>query len=233
VKAFGKPITATSANTSGVKQIFSFEEWQRYVLPNRQEIVDLFIDAGKLQVRSPSTVVDTTLENPEILRQGELVLSDGATHFESLCVQDTIDLGGKLIIQQHDQLATHPLIIALQGELGAGKTQFAKGVGQALGITETINSPTYTLMKEYPYQTNKSQGFFYHIDTWRLFEDETMSELGIESRIGAGDVVAIEWQEKANDWIKKLTTPITIAWIIISETSETSRTITITWEHKQ
>lgn len=233
VEAFGKAITATSANTSGVKQIFSFEEWQRYVLPHRQTLVDLFINAGPLPVRSPSTVVDTTLENPEILRQGELVLGKGATHLESQSAQDTVDLGKKLIVQQLDQLAAHPLVIALQGELGAGKTHFAKGIGRALGIMETINSPTYTIMKEYPYKSKKSQGTFYHIDTWRLFEGEVMDDLGIESRIGAGDVIAIEWQQKANEWINTLKTPITIAWVLITEISETGRSITVVWEHKQ
>lgn len=233
VTAFGKPITATSANTSGAKQIFSFEEWQQYVSPSRQEMVDLFIDAGRLPVRPPSTIVDTTLESPEILRQGELVVTKGATHFESHGVQDTISLGRTLVKQQHDQLAAHPLVMALQGDLGAGKTQFAKGVGLALGITETINSPTYTIMKEYPYQTDKSWGMFYHIDTWRLFEEESVGELGIETRIAAGDVIVIEWQQKAHEWIKKLKTPITIAWITITETAETSRQVTVTWEHKK
>jgi L-threonylcarbamoyladenylate synthase len=230
--SFGKPITATSANTSGVKQIFSFDEWQRYVSPNRQEMISLFMDTGTLPSRSPSTIVDTTLENPEILRQGDIVMREGATHFESHAVDDTIDLGKQLIAQQADQLATHPLIIALQGDLGAGKTHFAKGIGQALGITEMINSPTYTIMKEYPYSTSKSMGVFYHVDTWRLFEGETVQELGIESRIGAGDVIAIEWQEKAHEWIEQFKKPITIAWVQIQTISETDRLFSIQWEHK-
>ncbi len=232
VAAFGKPITATSANTSGVKQIFSFEEWQRYVSPNRQEMIAVFVDAGKLSVRPPSTIVDTTLENPEILRQGELVMREGATHFESHCVADTLALGERLIHQQQDQLAAHPLVIALQGELGAGKTHFAKGIGHALGITDTISSPTYTIMKEYPYQTDKCAGMFYHVDTWRLLDGETVAELGIESRISAGDVIAIEWQEKAHEWISRFKKPVTIAWIDIKSISETERLFTISWEHK-
>lgn len=233
VRAFGKPITATSANTSGVKQIFSYDDWCHYVSCNRQDMVAVFIDAGVLPRRSPSTVVDTTLDQPEILRQGEIVMGDGATHFESHSVEETIELGRQLITQQHDQLAVHPLIIALQGELGTGKTHFAKGVGRALGITDTINSPTYTIMKEYPYQTEKSQGTFYHIDTWRLFENETIQELGIESNIKSGDVIAIEWQEKAHEWIAKFRKPITIAWVVITEISETDRVVTITWEYKK
>ncbi len=232
VQAFGKPITATSANTSGLKQIFSFEEWQRYVSPNRQEMIAVFADVGKLSVRPPSTIVDTTLENPEILRQGELVMREGATHFESNSVADTLSLGERLIYQQQDQLAAYPLVIALQGELGAGKTHFAKGVGRALRITETINSPTYTIMKEYPYQTDKCTGVFYHVDTWRLLDGETVAELGIESKIGPGDVIAIEWQEKAHQWIEQFRKPVTIAWIDIKNISETERLFTVSWEHK-
>jgi len=232
VKAFGKPITATSANTSGTKQIFSYEEWQRYVGLNRQQMISLFMDAGTLPLRSPSTIVDTTLENPEILRQGDIVMREGATHFESHSVDDTIDLGKQLIAQQADQLATHPLIIALQGDLGAGKTHFAKGIGRALGIAETINSPTYTIMKEYPYQIDKCSGVFYHVDTWRLLDGETVAELGIESKIGPGDVIAIEWQEKAHQWIEQFKKPITIAWIQIKTVSETDRLFSIQWERK-
>ncbi len=233
VNAFGKPITATSANTSGAKQIFSFEEWQQYVSPHRQALIAVFMDAGKIPVRSPSTVVDTTLDSPEILRQGEIIMKAGATHFESHSVEETIHLGSALISQQQDQLATHPLVIALQGDLGAGKTHFAKGIGQVLGVVETINSPTYTIMKEYPYRTNKSQGVFYHVDTWRLFEGETIRELGIESRLGAGDVIAIEWQEKAHEWIERFKKPVTIAWIDIKSISETERLFSIQWERKE
>src|SRR5690606_11617665 len=70
VKAFDSPITATSANTSGKKSPYSFDDWIRYTTKNKQEMVDLFLDAGQLPYRAPSTVVDTTLNEPRVLRQG-------------------------------------------------------------------------------------------------------------------------------------------------------------------
>jgi L-threonylcarbamoyladenylate synthase len=232
VSAFNKPITATSANTSGAKQIFSFEEWQQYVPPSRQDMIDLFIDAGKLPINPPSTIVDTTLENPEILRQGELIFGDGATHFSSNSPEETTALGKQLVEQQMDLIVTQPLVIALEGELGAGKTHFVKGVAEALGITELISSPTYTIMREYPYSTSKIGGMLYHIDTWRLFEGENVGTLGIESRIGPGTIIAIEWQQKAKNWIESLKKPILIASVKIDTMSEAKRRLTIWWDHR-
>jgi L-threonylcarbamoyladenylate synthase len=233
VRAFGKPVTATSANTSGTKQIFGYEEWQRYVPVSRQEMIGLFVDGGKLPVKAPSTVVDTTLDNPEVLRQGELVLSKSGTHWQSTSAAETIALGKKLMEQQSDLLAVGPFLIALQGELGAGKTHFVKGVAEALGITETVNSPTYTIMHEFPYETVKIKGVLYHIDTWRLFENEGVKDLALEKRLGPGAVVAIEWQQKAREWIESLPRPLMIAWVDIQTVSETKRKVVIGWERKE
>jgi L-threonylcarbamoyladenylate synthase len=233
VAAYGKPITATSANTSGTKQLFSYDEWLRYVPESRRSMISVFCDGDTLPVASPSTIVDTTLENPEILRQGDIVMPQGATHFVSHCVDDTLSLGETLIQQQADQLTAQPLIIALQGELGAGKTHFAKGIGRALDITETISSPTYTLLKEYPYETQKNKGVFYHVDTWRLMTGESIQELGIEHRVGPGDIVAIEWQEKAHQWIEAFAKPVLIAWVKIETLSETDRRFTISWDQRR
>jgi L-threonylcarbamoyladenylate synthase len=230
VEALGRPITATSANTSGSKQIFSFEEWQRYVPASRQELIGLFVDGGKLPVKAPSTVVDTTLDNPEVLRQGELVLDKSASRWPSGSVEATIALGQKLIEQQSDLLAAQPLVIALQGELGAGKTHFVKGVAQGLGIRETVNSPTYTIMHEFPYETVKSKGVLYHIDTWRLFEGEGVEDLQLEERLGPGTVVAIEWQQKAREWIESLPRPLTIAWVDIQTVSEQERMLVTSYQ---
>lgn len=230
VRAFGKPITATSANTSGSKQVFSFDEWKKYIPLTRREMVGVFIDHGLLPIRPPSTVVDTTLENPEVLRQGELVLSDGASRWISHSVEETIALGMKLVEQQSDWLVAAPLIIALQGELGAGKTHFVKGVAQALGITETVASPTYILLHEYAYKTQKSEGDLFHVDTWRLFEDESVKELALEPRIKPGTVVAIEWQQKAKQWIESLVKPIMIAWVDIRVRDEMTRDIVVEYQ---
>ena len=80
------------------------------------------------------------------------------------------------------------MIICLDGELGSGKTVFTKGIANALGIEETITSPTFTIIKEY-------QGEFplFHMDVYRL--DGITEGLGIEEYFNKGGVVVIEWAE--------------------------------------
>ncbi len=72
ISAFGKPITSTSANISGAMTARSLAEFLSTVPTERQELIDLFIDAGELPLRQPSTIVDTTGKEIKILRQGEV-----------------------------------------------------------------------------------------------------------------------------------------------------------------
>jgi L-threonylcarbamoyladenylate synthase len=74
ITRFGKPITSTSANISGVVTARSLAEFLATVPLERQELIDLFIDAGELPPRQPSTIVDTTGEEVKILRQGEVTV---------------------------------------------------------------------------------------------------------------------------------------------------------------
>lgn len=228
VEAFGKPITATSANTSGAKQIYSFADWQKYVPTGRQGLIDIFIDAGTLPPRPPSTIIDTTLNNPAILRQGEIVFSQATTTYTSSSPEDTINIGRDLTTRHIDLLFTKPIIFALEGDLGAGKTHFAKGVGQALEITQTITSPTYTIMREYPYSLPKIAGTLYHLDTWRLFESDTLEDVGITSKLLPGNIIIIEWQQKASQWLRSLHN-VALAYIKLEFTGETARRIMVKW----
>lgn len=72
ISEFGKPITSTSANVSGQPTARSKEEFMKTVPAEKQKLIDLFIDAGELTERLPSTIVDTTGEEIKILRQGEV-----------------------------------------------------------------------------------------------------------------------------------------------------------------
>jgi L-threonylcarbamoyladenylate synthase len=71
IATLGKPITSTSANISGAPTARSLTEFEATVPADRQKLIDLFIDAGELPPRSPSTIVDATGEEVKILRQGE------------------------------------------------------------------------------------------------------------------------------------------------------------------
>jgi tRNA threonylcarbamoyladenosine biosynthesis protein TsaE len=82
-------------------------------------------------------------------------------------------------------------LIALHGELGAGKTQFAKGFGLGLGVTATINSPSYVLMAEYDGRLP-----LFHLDLYRL--EDAADALGgglLDERQAAG-VTLVEWAER-------------------------------------
>ena len=80
------------------------------------------------------------------------------------------------------------MIICLNGELGSGKTIFTKGIANALGITETITSPTFTIIKEY-----NGELPLYHMDVYRL--DGNHEGVGIEEYFNKGGVVIIEWAD--------------------------------------
>ena len=99
----------------------------------------------------------------KVIRTGSISLEKFANKFNSRCVEDTIDLGQDIMADFVDKLSTKSVVIALQGGLGAGKTQFIKGAAKALGITTTITSPTYQIMKEYEYECGKVGGKLVHI----------------------------------------------------------------------
>lgn len=80
------------------------------------------------------------------------------------------------------------MIICLTGELGSGKTVFTKGIANALGIEETITSPTFSIIKEY-----EGELPLYHMDVYRL--DGNAYGVGIEEYFTKGGIVVIEWAE--------------------------------------
>lgn len=85
-------------------------------------------------------------------------------------------------------------VVALVGDLGTGKTAFAKGLAQALGVKATISSPTYTIIAEYP-----ADPPFVHMDLYRLQDSEEFELLGVEEYFAGEAIVVIEWAERAAD----------------------------------
>lgn len=84
------------------------------------------------------------------------------------------------------------MIICLDGDLGSGKTVFAKGMADALGIKEPITSPTFTIIKEY-----NGELPLYHMDVYKL--DGNTDGIGIEEYYDKGGIVIIEWANSIKD----------------------------------
>lgn len=86
-----------------------------------------------------------------------------------------------------------PFIVALEGELGAGKTTLVGGILRAYGITGPVRSPTYTLIE--PYETTRRQ--LYHLDLYRLVDPGEVEPLGIRDLLIGSTVLLIEWPSRA------------------------------------
>lgn len=85
----------------------------------------------------------------------------------------------------------------LYGQLGAGKTAFAKGFGQSLGIpSRSIKSPTYTYVWEH---SLKSGGVFYHCDLYRAASAQDWFALGLQERLTENDIVFVEWADRLQE----------------------------------
>lgn len=102
-------------------------------------------------------------------------------------LKDLQDLAKDLIL-----LAEDIKVWTFTGELGAGKTTLIKEIALQLGSSDTISSPTYTLVNQYLYP----QGNIFHIDAYRLEDEEEAFHAGIEEIINSGDFVWIEWPQK-------------------------------------
>ena len=84
-------------------------------------------------------------------------------------------------------------VIALNGGLGSGKTCLAKGIARGLGITETVTSPTYTIVNEYNARLGGQDIPLYHIDAYRLGSEEEFESTGAGEYIGTNGIAVIEW----------------------------------------
>ena len=102
-------------------------------------------------------------------------------------LEETIALGNRLGL-----LLQPNMLLTLSGDLVAGKTTFTKGIGQGLGISKVINSPTFTILKQYQGRLNLS-----HFDAYRLEGQD--DDLGFEEIFDSDDVCVVEWANFIED----------------------------------
>lgn len=212
VRKFNKPITATSANPSYKKRPYSVNDILNNISSRQRKCIDLIIDAGELPKNEPSTVIDTTSEDLTILRQGDIKFSR-KNEVLSRSPENTQNIA-KEIWQKYEQyLGSRSIVFALEGEMGSGKTIFTKGLAKAVGIKETITSPTYDL--EHIYHINKKR-VFAHIDTWRMQDPEELDDLGFDKRILDKSIIVLEWADKVHSKIRKYAEDALVIWVKIS-----------------
>lgn len=108
--------------------------------------------------------------------------------YTSRCEEDTLELAENI---ESEKFAG--MVICLDGELGSGKTVFVKGFAKALGITETVTSPTFSLVKEY----YDGEMPLFHMDVYRL--DENTDGFGLSDYLNQDGVCIIEWPEMIQD----------------------------------
>jgi tRNA threonylcarbamoyladenosine biosynthesis protein TsaE len=97
-------------------------------------------------------------------------------------------------------------VIALSGDLGAGKTALVKGIARGLGITQEVTSPTFTLVHEYA----GGRLALFHVDLYRLDDVQQALAIGIEEYLNGRGVAAIEWAEKIESLLPPHTTRVRI-----------------------
>ncbi|MDC7234060.1 MAG: tRNA (adenosine(37)-N6)-threonylcarbamoyltransferase complex ATPase subunit type 1 TsaE [Spirochaetales bacterium] len=113
------------------------------------------------------------------------------TEFYSSSFEETLEWGEKI----GKQLRPGD-IVALNGDLGAGKTSISKGIALALGIKDDITSPTYTIVSEYDGEIP-----LYHMDMYRIDGIEEFELLGVDELLFGNGVSLIEWSERISEYL--------------------------------
>ena len=108
-------------------------------------------------------------------------------------------------------------VIAYQGDLGAGKTAFTRGVACGLGAKESVTSPTYTIVNEYL----SGKYPLFHFDMYRLASSDDLFDIGWEDYLDRGGICAVEWSENVADAMENAII------VTIEKLGEESRRITI------
>ena len=121
---------------------------------------------------------------------------------ESFCPEDTFALGQKI-----GELVKPGTVISLVGDLGVGKTVFTQGLAKGLGITEPVNSPTFTIVQIY----EGGRLPFYHFDVYRIGDVSEMDEIGYEDCFYGEGVCLIEWADLISEILPEKYTRVTIS----------------------
>lgn len=217
VHAYGKPLTATSANISGRSPHYEPQGFMNELSSEKRKLIDAVIDFGKLPRNKPSTIIDLTGGSLRLLRHGD-VMPVSEDVFLTTSASETKKIGAFLAEKYHSLAKDKPVIFIVEGEMGVGKTVFAQGIGQYFGI-ENIISPTYVVYYEYPVKTD-AVNMFLHADLYNIEESEEYEHLGLEGYLKQKTLICMEWGNRIGplyDIMKKRAQMILIEMSYITE----------------
>jgi len=123
--------------------------------------------------------------------------------------QSMIEFGGKLSLAIRQSAA--PLLLFLNGDLGAGKTTLSRGILLGLGHQAVVKSPTYTLVEPY----DLAIGRVYHFDLYRLIDPEELEHIGFSDYLSEAQLCMIEWPENGDGYISEPDIRIDISQITL------------------
>ena len=95
------------------------------------------------------------------------------------------------------QFAGDHYIIAFHGQMGAGKTTFIHALCAAKGVKDVVGSPTFSIINEYAYDCEGTKKVLFHMDLYRLKDEEEALRTGVEDALFSGHICLVEWPEKA------------------------------------
>jgi tRNA threonylcarbamoyladenosine biosynthesis protein TsaE len=120
----------------------------------------------------------------------------------------------QIVAAELSELINQFKVVTFSGNLGAGKTSLIKILCELWGVQETVSSPTYALVNQYKADSEKTGTLIYHIDLYRVKDEEEAFEAGIEDHLYSGELCLVEWPEKAMGIIPKGALAVEISYVI-------------------
>ncbi len=118
-----------------------------------------------------------------------------------------------IIAAELAEMISHFRVVTFSGNLGAGKTTLIKTICQFWGVEDAISSPTYSLVNQYKSNAEDQELFIYHIDLYRVKDEEEAYDAGIEDNLNSGHLCLVEWPEKASGIIPEGSLKVEITYI--------------------
>ncbi|KXK26945.1 MAG: Threonylcarbamoyl-AMP synthase [candidate division WS6 bacterium OLB20] len=230
IRLLGEGISATSANSAGRATPYSPQAVYDNVSLKQKRLIDYMIDFGELPKRPTSTVIDTTTHDLQIVRSGAILPGLSRSERDINTPEDMQKLGSETFLTLASRLNDGPLIVLFNAEMGAGKTQFVKGIAAAMGISETVTSPTFNLIQEYEHDGLTLA----HIDAWRMNSNAELSGLNLEQYFRPHTLIAVEWAGALQDLFEQMRVesagagvPLAFADVEIAYTGQNTRHVII------